>query len=318
MPHEETSAAVASILSNLAKHHNLQDANSFPALAIANGIPSTKISLPGEETVEKQTLERELSALAARIHFLEAKAAGAGSLPMTPNEPNTSQFAEAEAPVSPRQLVNTHPSRQRSSSWVTNLLGTTDGEPQYPRQLTEEQFTFLRDHMDQQTNKIQQQKAFIDHIQSELSDQQNATRHALDTLGNSASIDQLKREIEKNAQINATYQKVIKEIGTIITAVANGDLSRKVLIQAVEKDPEIAKFKVTINRMVDQLQMFASQVTNLAKQVGTDGILGGQATVPGVDGIWAELTNNGMFDVAIRHSVSRHANARQSMSWPRI
>ena len=103
------------------------------------------------------------------------------------------------------------------------------------------------------------------------------------------------RKIEKNAQINATYQKVLKEIGTIITAVANGDLSKKVLIHATEKDPEIARFKHTINKMVDQLQEFASQVTHLAKEVGTEGRLGGQAVVPGVDGIWAELTRNGMF-----------------------
>ncbi|KAI7683502.1 hypothetical protein KC353_g21425, partial [Hortaea werneckii] len=87
-------------------------------------------------------------------------------------------------------------------------------------------------------------------------------------------------------------QKVLREIGTIITAVANGDLSKKVLIHVTEKDPEIARFKHTINRMVDQLQEFASQVTHLAKEVGTEGQLGGQALVPGVDGIWAELTKN--------------------------
>ncbi|KAF2483756.1 hypothetical protein BDY17DRAFT_298033 [Neohortaea acidophila] len=292
MPHEETSAAVASILANLAKHPAIQEPGSFPPSALANGIPTTQVLLPGEETVEKKTLERELTALAARIHLLEAKAAGNASLPVTPNEPHISNFPDTERPISPRQLANLDPSRQRSSSWVTSLLAKSDTEAQYPRQLTEEQFSFLREHIDHQANKIQEQKAFIDHIQAELSDQQNRTRHALNTLGNSASIDQLKREIEKNAQINATYQKVIKEIGTIVTAVANGDLSKKVLIQVVEKDPEIAKFKHTINRMVDQLQEFASQVTNLAKQVGTDGLLGGQATVPGVDGIWAELTNN--------------------------
>ena len=66
------------------------------------------------------------------------------------------------------------------------------------------------------------------------------------------------------------------------------------LIHVTEKDPEIARFKHTINRMVDQLQDFASQVTFLAKEVGTEGRLGGQADLPGVDGIWAELTDSGM------------------------
>lgn len=291
MPHEETSAAVASILSNLAKQHTPQEETSFPASVIANGIKSTKISLPGEDTVEKQTLERELTALAARIQYLETKASGTASLPMTPNEPYTSSFPHSDVPASPRQLASAPP-RQRSASWVNSLLGRTDGEP-HPRELTEEQFTFLREHIDQQAQEIKEQKDFIDNIKSQLSQQQTATKQALDTLGNSASIDQLKREIEKNAQINATYQKVLKEIGTIITAVANGDLSKKVLIHSTEKDPEIARFKSTINTMVDQLQEFASQVTHLARQVGTEGRLGGQAVVPGVDGIWAELTQNG-------------------------
>jgi osomolarity two-component system sensor histidine kinase NIK1 len=147
---------------------------------------------------------------------------------------------------------------------------------------------------EQQETEIRAQKEVIDDIKSQMEQQQTATKQALETLGNSPSIDQMKREIDKNAQINATYQKVLKDIGTIITAVANGDLSKKVLIHATEKDPEIARFKQTINRMIDQLQEFASQVTFLAREVGTEGRLGGQAKVPGVDGIWAELTNNGM------------------------
>jgi len=291
MPHEETSAAVASILSSFAKQYTQQDELSFPASVLVNGVKSSRISLPGEDTVEKRTLERELTSLAARIQLLEAKAtSGASSLPVTPNEPSQSAFS-SETPSSPRS-ASTLPTRQRSASWVNSLLAKSDGEQQ-TRQLTEEQFTFLREHIDQQAQEIKGQRDFIDGIKSELAHQQTATKAALDTLGNSSSIEQLKREIEKNAQINATYQKVLREIGTIVTAVANGDLSKKVLIHVTEKDPEIARFKHTINKMVDQLQEFASQVTHLAKEVGTEGQLGGQAVVPGVDGIWAELTKNG-------------------------
>lgn len=89
------------------------------------------------------------------------------------------------------------------------------------------------------------------------------------------------------------FQKALREIGAIVTAVAMGDLSKKVLIHAKEMDPEITLFKRTINTMVDQLQEFASQVTFLAREVGTEGRLGGQANLPGVDGIWAELTDSG-------------------------
>lgn len=290
MPHEDTSAAVASILSTFAKQYGPLEDSPLGVVGI-NGIKGARISLPGDDTVEKQTLERELNALASRIHFLEARAAsGTASLPMTPNEPLITPFPHSE-PQLPSKSAGTSP-RQRSASWVNTLLSKGDGEMNH-RQLTDEQFTFLREHIDQQAQEIKSQKDFIESIKSQLSQQQNATKHALDTLGNSSSIEQLKREIEKNAQINATYQKVLQDIGTIITAVANGDLSKKVLIHVTEKDPEIARFKQTINRMIDQLQEFASQVTFLAREVGTEGRLGGQAVVPGVDGIWAELTNNG-------------------------
>lgn len=292
MPHEETSAAVASILSNFAKHYNPLSEHAFPPDAIANGFAQEDITLPGEDTVAKRTLEKELTSLATRIQLLEAKANnGATSLPMTPNEPLSSVFGPDSAANSARAVNLTN--RKRSSSWVNNLLAKSDGE-QHPRQLTEEQLTSLREHVERQADEIKSQKEFIDSIKSQLNHQQAATKAVLDGYGNSSSIEQLKREIEKNAQINATYQKVLKEIGTIITAVANGDLSKKVLVHAMEKDPEIAKFKHTINTMVDQLQEFAGQVTHLAKEVGTEGRLGGQALVPGVDGIWAELTRNGM------------------------
>ena len=285
---------MASILSNFAKQYTPLDAESFPASAIANGIKSNKITLPGDDTIEKRTLERELTNLATRIQFLEARAhSGVSSLPITPNEPLSSAFPSQDASSPKASALNPLNPRQRSA-WVNSLLTKNEGEP-HTRQLTEEQFTVLREHIDQQAQEIKTQKEFIDGIKAQLTHQQTATRAALDTLGNSQSIEQLKREIEKNAQINATYQKVLREIGTIITAVANGDLSKKVLIHATEKDPEIARFKHTINQMVDQLQEFASQVTSLAKQVGTEGRLGGQAVVPGVAGIWSELTQNGMF-----------------------
>ena len=67
MPHEETSAAVASILSNFAKQYSPIESDSFPASAIANGIKSTRITLPGDDTIEKRTLERELNSLATRF-----------------------------------------------------------------------------------------------------------------------------------------------------------------------------------------------------------------------------------------------------------
>jgi HAMP domain-containing protein/signal transduction histidine kinase/DNA-binding response OmpR family regulator len=86
---------------------------------------------------------------------------------------------------------------------------------------------------------------------------------------------------------NLTAQ--VRNIAEVTTAVARGDLSRKI---TVDVKGEIAELKNTINTMVDQLNAFAFEVTRVAREVGTDGKLGGQAQVPGVDGTWKDLTDS--------------------------
>ncbi|WP_145908132.1 HAMP domain-containing protein [Kitasatospora viridis] len=86
---------------------------------------------------------------------------------------------------------------------------------------------------------------------------------------------------------NLTSQ--VRNIAEVATAVARGDLSKKITIEA---QGEVAALAGTLNTMVDQLSAFAVQVTRVAREVGTDGILGGQADVPGVAGIWKDLTDN--------------------------
>ena len=81
----------------------------------------------------------------------------------------------------------------------------------------------------------------------------------------------------------------VRNIAAVTTAVANGDLSRTITVDA---RGEILELKNTINTMVDQLNSFASEVTRVAREVGTDGKLGGQADVRGVAGIWKDLTDN--------------------------
>src|SRR6185503_12589690 len=78
----------------------------------------------------------------------------------------------------------------------------------------------------------------------------------------------------------------------VTTAVAKGDLSQKI---AVDAKGEILEVKNTINSMVDQLNSFAAEVTRVAREVGTEGKLGGQAQVSGVSGTWKDLTDNGNF-----------------------
>jgi HAMP domain-containing protein/signal transduction histidine kinase/CheY-like chemotaxis protein len=81
----------------------------------------------------------------------------------------------------------------------------------------------------------------------------------------------------------------VRNIADVATAIARGDLSRKI---TVDVKGEILQLKETINTMVDQLSAFASEVTRVAREVGTEGKLGGQATVPGVAGTWKDLTDN--------------------------
>src|SRR5207253_477368 len=86
---------------------------------------------------------------------------------------------------------------------------------------------------------------------------------------------------------NLTTQ--VRNIAEVTTAVAKGDLSRKITVEA---KGEVARLARTINTMVDQLSAFAAEVTRVAREVGTEGILGGQADVQGVSGTWKDLTDN--------------------------
>ena len=86
---------------------------------------------------------------------------------------------------------------------------------------------------------------------------------------------------------NLTSQ--VRNIADVTTAVANGDLSKKI---TVDVKGEMLELKATINTMVDQLNAFAAEVTRVAREVGTEGKLGGQADVPGVGGTWKDLTDS--------------------------
>ncbi len=90
-------------------------------------------------------------------------------------------------------------------------------------------------------------------------------------------------------QLTGNLTNQVRNIALVTTAVAKGDLSQKITVDA---RGEILELKNTINTMVDQLRSFAAEVTRVAKEVGIDGKLGGQARVPGVSGTWKDLTDN--------------------------
>ncbi|MRX49963.1 HAMP domain-containing protein [Paracoccus sp. S-4012] len=112
-------------------------------------------------------------------------------------------------------------------------------------------------------------------------------------LGGEARVEGVEgtwRDLTENVNGLATnLTSQVREIAEVTTAVARGDLSKKINVDA---RGEILALKNTINTMVDQLNAFASEVTRVAREVGTQGRLGGQAQVPGVAGTWADLTDN--------------------------
>src|SRR3712207_364139 len=109
-------------------------------------------------------------------------------------------------------------------------------------------------------------------------------------LGGQAEVEDVSgtwRGLTENVNMMASnLTDQVRNIAQVTTAVANGDLSKKITVDA---RGEILELKETINTMVDQLNSFAAEVTRVAREVGTEGKLGGQAQVPGVAGTWKEI-----------------------------
>src|SRR5438477_39652 len=112
-------------------------------------------------------------------------------------------------------------------------------------------------------------------------------------LGGQASVEGVSgvwKDLTDNVNFMASsLTEQVRNIAQVTTAVATGDLSKKV---TVDVKGEIAQLKDTINTMVDQLSSFADEVTRVAREVGTEGKLGGQANVKGVSGTWKDLTDS--------------------------
>ncbi|KAI4121343.1 MAG: hypothetical protein LQ338_006421 [Usnochroma carphineum] len=297
MPDEDALSAVLAIVRGLASggtppydspEIKLETTNGSLKSHTANG----KIALPGDSTPTKRSLEEELGALSTRIQYLEAQAITGHkqTLPDTPNDSGgpTSPFAAYGSTPSPRKAP-TFPIRHNSGATrqahVSSLLSGSN------RNFSDEDFGHLRDHVDKQAQEIKMQRDTISDVSEQLRRLQKEGPYSF-ALNQNGEINQLQKELIKNQQANLAFKKILKEIGTIVTNVANGDLSCKVQINEKEMDDEIRDFKITINRMMDQLQVFGSEVSRVAREVGTEGKLGGQAQITGVNGIWKELTNN--------------------------
>lgn len=272
MSGESSLAVITALVRSLAT-----DPASDPILDIR---ANNHVRIPGPATQEKAELERELAALVLRVQHLEAKAGAANGVatifPDTPNATPDSLFADEKNPAS-----------------VTQVAVKNKNPPGLPRNgFIDEALEGLREHVDDQSKLLDCQRQELAGVNAQLLEQKQLQEKALAII-EQERVATLERELWKHQKANEAFQKALREIGEIVTAVARGDLSKKVRMNTVEMDPEITTFKRTINTMMDQLQVFSSEVSRVAREVGTEGILGGQAQIEGVDGTWKELTDNG-------------------------
>ncbi|KAM6504744.1 histidine kinase osmosensor [Fusarium solani] len=255
-------AAAAEIVASIAP--DSRSPGSIPVGVASN------VKLPGRETPAKRNLEIELQKLALRVGKLGGQASTTTTtFPEAPNEMMDSLYGEDGLSL---------PSRPKTK--VFHAQGSLHSSHLPSIQLTKEALEGLRDHVDDQSKLLDCQREELAGVNVQLLEQKQLQERALE------------RELWKHQKANEAFQKALREIGEIVTAVARGDLTMKVRMNTVEMDPEITTFKRTINAMMDQLQTFASEVSRVAREVGTEGLLGGQAKIGGVDGTWKELTDN--------------------------
>ncbi|OAQ85985.1 two-component osmosensing histidine kinase (Bos1) [Purpureocillium lilacinum] len=279
MMDESVLAAAADIVASLAAGNSTASSPTDPA--------GRQIALPGSETQAKRHLEAELQKLAIRVRHLESRASVATlpTLPQTPNELSDTLFGSSSV-CSPAAA-----SKQASQCVGQGAAAAAESPPLKRRRLDHDALDALQEHVTDQSKLLDTQRQEITGLNAQLVTQTRLQQGALDILEHK-SVATLERELLKHQKANEAFQKVLREIGQIVTAVARGDLTMKVRMNAVELDPEITTFKRTINAMMDQLQTFASEVSRVAREVGTEGLLGGQAVIGGIDGTWKELTDN--------------------------
>ncbi|KAH9203303.1 hypothetical protein DL95DRAFT_504866, partial [Leptodontidium sp. 2 PMI_412] len=214
--------------------------------------------IPGNDSDAKDVLELELGLLVQRIRTLELSATCAVH-PVMPDTPG--ETAALKPPFSDADNGWRRPLRQTPRIPPTSTTSSSIG-----RALDDDPLTGCgmearssQAHRDTQLKILVLQSDEMAGANSELPKQEQQQQRAGD-LGEVERLVAVERELRKHQQANKAFQKALREIGYIVTAVARGDLSQKVQIHIVEIDTEIATFKHTINTMIDQLQTFSSEV----------------------------------------------------------
>ncbi|KOC13577.1 hypothetical protein AFLA70_292g001311 [Aspergillus flavus AF70] len=259
------------------------------------------LRIPGQQSEEKMAFHKGLVAVVRLVQHLRCTATAPMPILFTPDKEdefifqpqiaNSAHFPEhgmmshgfrgsvpnvpAKRPAAPTwRLANPIENRQVVSKTAENPI---EGE-----------IESLQSAIRSQGEEVTLRKDQVTHILTELceSRQVEARQEYIRKIKN------LEHDLQKHQRVNEAFQMALREIGEIITQVANGNLSTKVHVRRMEMDPDISTFKITINTMIDELRVFASEVSRVAREVGTEGILSGQAQIAGVHGVWKELTDN--------------------------
>ncbi len=181
-------------------------------------------------------------------------------------------------------LSNNLTAQVRSIALVSTAIAAGDLS-QKIRVETRGEFLELRNTINTPVDKLRSFAAEVIRVAREVGTEGKLGAQA-DVRGVSGVWQELTDSVNGLAS-NLTSQ--VRNIAQIATAIATGDLSQKITVEA---KGEILELKNTLNAMVDQLRTFAAEVTRVAKEVGSEGKLGGQARVPGVAGTWKDLTDN--------------------------
>ena len=228
MLEDETLGAATAIIRNLARGGGTTEI--------------AKLSLPGPDTEAKRAFEVELASLQARVNYLSRTASlNSQALPDTPNELGSYPFGTNNGRNGP--LASRGRGMSQVPTQISELLTAREDDTE-GRQVSGEDLGHVREYVQKQAEEIQTHKEIIADVSKRLDAQQEQAKIAF-TKVEHEDISQLRRELLKHQQANLAFQKALREIGSIITNVAAGDLSHKVLVHKVEMDPEISKFKRT-------------------------------------------------------------------------
>ncbi len=206
------------------------------------------VKLPGANTSAKVAFEKEIAALVARIETLETRASTVNNqtLPVTPNESGApSAFADVLTGSHARSLSKPSSSvRHQYLNSAFNARDSATGEraQKLPKLSNDELIESLQQEIVDQAEQIENGKLKNAAIEARLVEHEQQQKHLIEGF-EAKRVASLERELRKHQQANEAFQKALREIGEIITAVARGDLSKKVQIHSVEMDPEITTFK---------------------------------------------------------------------------